>query len=69
MIASETVVEAKLLPDASSVLFKTTDADRFYGTFQQVVLGTEIQIDVVRPVDEDADSVYQYLIGQPGGIS
>jgi ABC-2 type transport system ATP-binding protein len=69
LFPTETIVEARLLPDESAVLFKTNDADRFYIAFQQVVLGTGIRIDTVRPVDDDADSVYQYLIGHPGGVS
>ncbi|MDZ7637064.1 MAG: ABC transporter ATP-binding protein [Bryobacterales bacterium] len=69
LFPTETIVEARLLPDEIGVLFKTTDADRFYNAFQQIVLATGIQIDVVRPVDDDADSVYQYLIGQPGAVS
>lgn len=69
LFPTETIVEARLLAEEGAVLFKTQDADRFYGAFQQVVLGTGIRIDAVRPVDDDADSVYQYLIGHPGGVS
>ncbi len=69
MMGNPMVVEARLLPDGASVLFRTNDADTFYSAFQVAVLTLNVQVDQLRPTDEDADSLYQYLIGEAGGIS
>lgn len=69
MLLDESVVEAKILSDHAGVLFRTLDADRFYDRFEQAVLSMKLNVQQLRSTDEDADSVYQYLIGEGGGAS
>lgn len=69
MMALESVVEARVLPDGASVLFRTLNAAQFYIAFEATVLRLKLQVDQLRTTDEDADSLYQYLIGEPGGIT
>lgn len=69
MLLDDSVVEAKILPEGGGVLFRTLDADRFYGNFERAVLAMKLSVQHLRPTDEDADSVYQYLIGEGGGVS
>ncbi|MCU0228355.1 MAG: ABC transporter ATP-binding protein [Bryobacterales bacterium] len=69
MMGHPTVVEARLLPDDASVLFRASDADQFYAAFQAAVLALKLEVQQLRPTDEDADSLYQYLIGETGGVS
>ncbi len=67
MLLDESVVEARILSEGAGVLFRTLDADRFYGSFERAVLAMQLQVEQLRSTDEDADSVYQYLIGESGG--
>lgn len=56
------VVEAQLLPDASGLLVKTRDPDRFYRMLNHIALAG-ISIEGIAPADDDVNSVYGYLIG------
>jgi ABC-2 type transport system ATP-binding protein len=56
------VVEARIHLDRHGLLVKTTDPDRFYILMNQVALD-DIGIESVAPVDDDVNSVYEYLIG------
>jgi ABC-2 type transport system ATP-binding protein len=56
------VVEAQILPDASGLLVKTRDADRFYRMLNHLALNG-IGIDGVAPADDNVNSLYEYLIG------
>jgi ABC-2 type transport system ATP-binding protein len=56
------VVEAKIHPDGTSLLVKTSDADEFYLLLNRIALNG-VEIETVVPVDDDVNSVYQYLIG------
>jgi ABC-2 type transport system ATP-binding protein len=69
MMLDESVVEAKILSDGSGVLFRTLDVEQFYDHFEQVVLSMRLNVQQLRSTDEDADSVYHYLIGEGGGAS
>lgn len=69
LLGNESVVEARLLPDGDGVLFRTLDAEQFYAAFEQYMLSTNAQVHHLRPTDDDADSVYQYLIGEGGHTS
>lgn len=64
--AADHVVEAKLLDDRTGILVRTRDANRFYEMLNRMILEGEIEIDTVAPADDDANSVYQYLIGHEG---
>jgi ABC-2 type transport system ATP-binding protein len=60
------VVEAKLHPDKSGLLIRTSDIDSFYRLLNKVVLAGDIELEGVAPADDDVNSVYQYLIGSDG---
>ena len=70
MFASETVVEAKLVPaegyKGEGVLVRTRAADAFYLALNRVILEESIHLESVAPADDDVLSVYQYLIGGEG---
>ena len=57
------VVEARLASDGAGVLVKTRDADRFYRTLNNLALDG-IDLEGVTPVDDNVNSVYEYLIGE-----
>jgi ABC-2 type transport system ATP-binding protein len=57
------VVEARLASDGVGVLVKTRDADRFYRTLNNLALDG-IDLEGVTPVDDNVNSVYEYLIGE-----
>ncbi len=63
------VVEAKIGQDGRSLLVRTRDADRLYLALNRVVVEVGLDIESVRPADEDVGSVYQYLIGAEGGTA
>jgi ABC-2 type transport system ATP-binding protein len=56
------VVEARIHIDRRGLLVKTTDPDRFYVLMNHVALD-DIGIESVAPIDDDVNSVYEYLIG------
>lgn len=56
------VVEAKIHVDGKGLLVKTKSADQFYLMLNQIALNG-IEIEAVAPVDDDVNSVYEYLIG------
>ena len=63
------VVEAKLLTDGSGVLVRTRNADAFFRSLTDIVLGSGVEVETVLPADETVDAVYGYLIGQGGSSS
>jgi ABC-2 type transport system ATP-binding protein len=65
----DNVVEARIQNDGGGVLVRTTDAERFYLLLNRVVAAGLVEIDAVAPVDEDVNSVYQYLIGSDGNLA
>ena len=62
LFEQDNVVEARLYSDAGGLLIKTRNADRFYLTLNHLALDG-IDIEHVAPVDDDVNSVYEYLIG------
>ncbi|HEX5399231.1 MAG TPA: ABC transporter ATP-binding protein [Verrucomicrobiae bacterium] len=56
------VVAAQVLPDGAGLLVQTRDADQFYRRLNHLALDN-IQIEGVAPVDDNVNSVYQYLVG------
>jgi ABC-2 type transport system ATP-binding protein len=56
------VVEARLHADGGGLLIKTRDASRFYKLLNHIALNG-IEIESVAPVDDNVNSVYEYLIG------
>lgn len=56
------IVEARVHADGRGLLVKTKNADEFYRLLNRVAL-EGIDIETVAPVDDDVNSVYEYLIG------
>jgi ABC-2 type transport system ATP-binding protein len=60
------IVEAKLHPDGEGVAVRTKDIERFYLLLNEIVASGELQLEAVAPADDDAHSIYEYLIGVQG---
>ena len=56
-------VEASMSADGAGVLVRTRRPDDFYRLLNRVVLEDGLGIESVTPTDEDARSVYNYLVG------
>jgi ABC-2 type transport system ATP-binding protein len=56
------VVEARIHNDRRGLLVKTSDPDRFYLLMNRIALDG-FAVESVAPVDDDVNSVYEYLIG------
>jgi ABC-2 type transport system ATP-binding protein len=59
-------VEAKLHSDGAGVFIRTRDVDQFYTLLNQIVSEGLIKIEAIAPADDDANAIYQYLIGSDG---
>ena len=55
------LVEAKVHADGGGLVVKTRNPDEFYLALNR--LATEVQVETVTPVDDDVNSLYEYLIG------
>jgi ABC-2 type transport system ATP-binding protein len=68
MFEQDQVVEARLAEEGGAVLIKTRDADGFYRALNVLALdGIDgIDIEGVMPLDDNVNSVYEYLIGGEG---
>jgi ABC-2 type transport system ATP-binding protein len=62
VLGSEHTIEVSIHKDERGLLLKTRDADRFYLALNQIALDG-IEIELVKPADDDVLSVYEYLIG------
>src|SRR5258708_14219579 len=62
LFGQEQVVEAKVHADRGGLLVRTRHAQSFYTLLNHIALNG-VQIESVAPADEDAQSVYEYLIG------
>ena len=60
------IVEAQIQGDGKNLLLRTKDADGFYLLLNRVILETGLEVESIAPADDDANSVYQYLIGGEG---
>jgi ABC-2 type transport system ATP-binding protein len=56
------VVEARVHADGRGLLVRTTSADKFYLLMNRIATNG-LEIETVAPVDDDVNSVYEYLIG------
>lgn len=59
-------VEAKLHADGGGVFLRTRDVDQFYILLNQIVSEGLVKIEAIAPADDDANAIYQYLIGSDG---
>jgi ABC-2 type transport system ATP-binding protein len=69
MFAINHCVEARLHADGRGVFVRTGDIDQFYSMLNQVAADGLVKIDAVAPADDDANAIYQYLIGTDGSAS
>ena len=63
LFGEEHVVEAKIHADGRGLLVKTKDESRFYSLLTEVA-SAGIVVEGIAPADDDAGSVYEYLIGE-----
>jgi ABC-2 type transport system ATP-binding protein len=63
VFAEDHVVEARLDGDRRGLLVRTENAERFYLLLNSIAGEGAVDIEAVLPVDDDVQSVYQYLIG------
>jgi ABC-2 type transport system ATP-binding protein len=62
-------VEAKLHPDGRGVFLRTGDVDQFYCLLNGIAAEGLVRIEAIAPADDDANAIYQYLIGSDGSSS
>jgi ABC-2 type transport system ATP-binding protein len=67
MFAMNHCVEARLHPDGRGIFLRTGDVDQFYSILNEIAMEGIIKIEAVAPADDDANAIYQYLIGSEGG--
>ncbi len=68
MFSLNHVVEAMLHRDGNGVFVRTRDLNQFYTVLNRIAAEGAVQIESVAPADDDAHSIYQYLIGGDGGL-
>ena len=54
------LVEAKVHADGGGLIVKTRNPDEFYLALNR--LAADVQVETVTPVDDDVNSLYEYLI-------
>jgi ABC-2 type transport system ATP-binding protein len=69
MFAINHCVEARLHTDGKGVFLRTGDIDQFYSMLNGIAAEGLVRIDTVAPADDDANAIYQYLIGSDGSPS
>ena len=62
-------VEARLHADGKGVFLRTDNIDQFYSMLNGIAAEGLVKIDAVAPADDDANAIYQYLIGSDGSAS
>ncbi|MFN7920164.1 MAG: ABC transporter ATP-binding protein [Bryobacteraceae bacterium] len=67
MFEHDWVVEARVHADGGGLLVKTRNADAFYGLLNHMAT-SGFPLESVAPVDDDVNSVYEYLIGGEGVV-
>jgi ABC-2 type transport system ATP-binding protein len=66
MFAINHCVEARLHADGKGLLLRTGDIDQFYSSLNGIAAEGLVKIEAVAPADDDANAIYQYLIGSDG---
>jgi ABC-2 type transport system ATP-binding protein len=67
MFAMDHCVEARIHPDGKGIFLRTGDVDQFYSILNEIATEGIVKIEAVAPADDDANAIYQYLIGSEGG--
>lgn len=60
-------MEARVHSDGAGVFLRTRDVDQFYILLNKIASEGLVNIEAVSPADDDANAIYQYLIGSDGG--
>jgi ABC-2 type transport system ATP-binding protein len=69
MFAVDHCVEARVHADGGGVFLRTGDIDQFYSMLNGIAAEGLVKIEAVAPADDDANAIYQYLIGTDGSAS
>ncbi|MGA7109080.1 MAG: ABC transporter ATP-binding protein [Terracidiphilus sp.] len=69
MFAINHCVEARLHTDGRGVFLRTGDIDQFHSILNEIAVEGLVKIETVAPADDDANAIYQYLIGSDGSPS
>ncbi len=69
VFAQDHVAEVRMHHDRRGLLVGTRDPDCFYELLNRLVVDGAIEVESVAPADDDAHSVYEYLIGGQGGTA
>jgi ABC-2 type transport system ATP-binding protein len=69
MFAVNHCAEARMHADGRGVFLRTGDIDQFYSLLNGIAVEGLIKIETVAPADDDANAIYQYLIGSDGSAS
>jgi ABC-2 type transport system ATP-binding protein len=69
MFVTNHCVEARLHADGRGVFLRTGDIDQFYSILNDIAVEGLVKIEAVAPADDDANAIYQYLIGSNGSAS
>ncbi|MFH1964710.1 MAG: ABC transporter ATP-binding protein [Acidobacteriota bacterium] len=62
LVRTDQVIEIKIQPEKQALLLKVTDIEAFHGNFHDAVRKTGAEIETIIPADENAQSIYEYLI-------
>jgi ABC-2 type transport system ATP-binding protein len=66
MFAVNHCVEARLHADGRGIFLRTGDVDQFYRLLNEIAIEGAVKIEAVAPFDDNANAIYQYLIGSDG---
>jgi len=66
--AENHVVDVRIDDEGAAVLLRTRSPDQLYLLINRVVLEDGLTVEGVAPTDDDAHSVYSYLIGSTGNV-
>src|SRR3984957_17238717 len=69
MFAMNHCVEARLHADGGGVFLRTGDLDEFYRLLNEIAVEGLVKIEAVAPADDNANAIYQYLIGSDRSAS
>jgi ABC-2 type transport system ATP-binding protein len=65
LVLMDQVTEIKIQAEKKALLVKVTDVEAFYEHFYEAVRHTGAEIETIIPADENAQSIYDYLISGP----
>jgi len=69
MFAVNHCVEARLHADGGGIFLRTGDVDQFYRLLNEIAIEGAVKIEAVAPFDDNANAIYQYLIGSDGSTA